>query len=139
DGWKKYWRYSGGDMADCGVHQLDLARFLIDKPFPKSVSGVAGNFVFDDDREVPDTQSLVYEYDDLVMTFELTQWAPYMRKTPGEIRRTDSFPQWDVNANARYDKVNFELRDPGEQRYMRATFGNAHVTEKCSWISIESR
>ncbi len=98
-GWHKYWDFSGGDMADDGVHQLDIARWLIGKAFPKSVHAYGGKLVFDDDREVPDTQIVHYDFGDLVMTFELTQWAPYMKKTNGPIRRSSSvFPHWPQNA-----------------------------------------
>lgn len=31
-GWHKFWDFSGGDMADDGIHQLDLARMLIGDP-----------------------------------------------------------------------------------------------------------
>ena len=99
DGWKKFWRYSGGDMADDGVHQLDIARMIAgDKGFPKAVNASGGKLAFDDDREVPDTQVVSYEYDNQVMTFELTQFAPYMTKTPGEIRDSDAFPAWPQNS-----------------------------------------
>lgn len=97
-GWHSYWDYSGGDMADDGVHQLDIARWLVGKDFPKAVHCSGGNLAFDDDREVPDTQVVTYEFDGLVMTFELSQWAPYMSKTPGSIRDNDAFPYWPQNA-----------------------------------------
>jgi predicted dehydrogenase len=97
-GWKKYWAYSGGDAADDGVHQLDIARWLIGRDYPTAISATGGNLAFDDDREVPDTQVVAYDFDDLVMTFELTQWAPYMKKTLGRIRETDEFPYWPQNS-----------------------------------------
>jgi len=97
-GWHAYWAYSGGDMADDGVHQLDLARWLVGTDFPKAVHCSGGHLAWKDDREVPDTQVVTYDFDDLVMTFELTQWARYMSKTPGEIRGSDTFPYWPQNA-----------------------------------------
>ena len=99
-GWKNYWAYGGGDLADDGIHQLDVGRFLMgDRPYPKAVHASGGNFAFDDDREVPDTQVVTYEYDDAVLTFELTQYAPYMAKTPGGIRASDQFPNWTQNSS----------------------------------------
>jgi predicted dehydrogenase len=93
------WDFSGGDMADDGTHQLDIARWLTGKDYPKSVNCNGGKLAFpDDDREVPDTQVVTYDFDDLVMTFELSQWAPYMSKTPGSIRNSDQFPYWPQNA-----------------------------------------
>jgi predicted dehydrogenase len=99
-GWKCFWAYGGGDLADDGIHQLDVARFLMgDRPHPKAVHASGGNFAFGDDREVPDTQVVTYEYDDAILTFELTQYAPYMAKTPGNIRATDAFPHWAQNSS----------------------------------------
>ena len=97
-GWHKYWDFSGGDLADDGVHQLDIARWLVGKDFPRQVHASGGNMVFKDDREVPDLQVVTFDFDDLVMTFELTQYTPYMRKTNGQIRGGQAFPYWPQNS-----------------------------------------
>jgi len=97
-GWHQYWDFSGGDLADDGIHQLDIARWLVGKGFPSTVQAMGGNFVHHDDREVPDTQSVAFNFDSLVMTFELTQWAPYMQKTNGRTRQGNAFPYWPQNA-----------------------------------------
>ncbi len=95
DGWLCFWAYSGGDMGGDGIHQIDIARMILgDPPHPKAVHGCGGNLAFQDDREVPDTQVVTFEYDRRVMTFELTQWAPYMIKVPPEVRDNDLFPVW---------------------------------------------
>jgi predicted dehydrogenase len=96
-GWHAYWDFSGGDMADDGVHQLDIARWLIGKNFPTAVQSTGGKLAFHDDREVPDTQVVAYDFGDLLMTFELAQWASYMDKIAGDVRqgeKTHLFPYW---------------------------------------------
>ena len=99
DGWKMWWAYGGGDMGDDGIHQLDLARFVLgDKPVPKVVTASGGRLAFQDDREVPDTQVVSFEYDRQLMTFELTEYAPYMIKESDEVRNGDKFPFWPTNA-----------------------------------------
>jgi hypothetical protein len=40
----------------------------------------------------------VYEFDDLVMIFELTLYTPYMLKSDQELRDSDRFPYWPQNA-----------------------------------------
>ncbi len=97
-GWHQYWDFSGGDLADDGIHQLDIARWLTGTRLPRSVHSTGGRFAFPDDRETPDTQVVSFKYDDMVMTFELTQYAPYMRKTNGQIRRGKAFPYWPQNS-----------------------------------------
>ncbi len=92
--WHWFWDYSGGDIINDGVHQVDLARWMIDRPYPKSVTAAGGKHAFDDDQECPDTQTVNWEYDGLTMVFEQTLWAPYMKKTPFEMRDTDNLPNW---------------------------------------------
>jgi len=99
-GWHKFWDYSGGDMADDGIHQLDLAMMLMGDPgLPRAVSCSGGRLAFpDDDSEVPDVQIVAYDFDDFVMTFELSEYPRYMQKTTATIRRNDEFPYWTQNA-----------------------------------------
>lgn len=94
-GWYYYWAYCNGDTGNDGVHQIDLARWLIGRDYPKAVYATGGKFAFpDSDAEVPDTQVAVFEFDRLVVTFELTQYAPYMDKIATRVRYSDTFPYW---------------------------------------------
>lgn len=88
------WDFSAGDIGDDGVHQLDLARLILGRDYPKAVHSSGGIYAFKDDREVPDTLVTTYDFDDLVMTFELSQWSPYMDKIAGDVRNGDLFPFW---------------------------------------------
>jgi len=99
-GWHSFWEYSGGDMANDGIHQIDLALMLMGDPgMSKRVSCIGGRFAYrGDDAAVPDTQVATFEFDDFVMTFELTGYPKYMRKTTGTIRRNDVLPYWTQNA-----------------------------------------
>ncbi len=99
-GWHKFWDYSGGDIVDDGIHQLDIALLAMGDPgLPHSVSCSGGRLVHkEDDAEVPDVQIVAYDYNDFVMTFELTNYPRYMQKTTGTIRRNDVLPYWTQNA-----------------------------------------
>jgi len=99
-GWHKFWDFSGGDMADDGIHQLDLAMMLMGDPgMPRAVSCSGGRFAHrGDDAQVPDLQVVTFDFDDFIMTFELSGYPRYMRKTTGTIRRNDEFPYWTQNA-----------------------------------------
>ena len=93
--WLNQWEYSCGPIAGDAVHQLDLARFLIDDiPYPKSVSHVGAVYGLRDGRETPDTQLALFEYDRLTLMMEATLWTPYMKKTPMGVRESDKFPNW---------------------------------------------
>ncbi len=93
--WLNQWDYSCGAIAGDAIHQLDLARYLLgDLAVPSTVSHAGGINVLQDGRDIPDTQLVTYEYDDLTLLFEAALWQPYMQKIPGAIRDTDRFPDW---------------------------------------------
>ncbi len=96
--WHWFWEYSGGDIINDGIHQIDAARMLIGREYPKAVFATGGKLAMKDAQETPDTQIATWEYDDLIMTFELTLWTPHMQKTPWGFRETDGFPDWRFNA-----------------------------------------
>lgn len=61
--WRLYWDYSGGISTDLLVHQTDITQFVLGKPAP--VSCMASGAILrwtQDDREVPDTLSAIFEY-----------------------------------------------------------------------------
>ena len=65
--WRLYWDYSGGISTDLLVHQTDIANFVCSKEVP--ISCMASGDIHrwtdpDDDREVPDCLSAIYEYPD---------------------------------------------------------------------------
>jgi len=96
--WNHFWRFSGGDIINDGVHQMDLARWLVGKTYPQSVYSTGGRYAEQGVFESPDTQVAVYQFDDLVMVFELTLYTPYMLKSDPGLRDSDMFPYWPQNA-----------------------------------------
>ncbi len=64
--WRLYWDYSGGISTDLLVHQTDITNFVCGKTEPLScmASGGIYRWIDNDDREVPDTLSAIYEYPD---------------------------------------------------------------------------
>jgi predicted dehydrogenase len=65
--WRLYWDYSGGISTDLLVHQTDITNYVLGKTVPKTCMASGGIYRWtapDDDREVPDTLSAVYEYAD---------------------------------------------------------------------------
>jgi predicted dehydrogenase len=64
--WRLYWDYSGGISTDLLVHQTDIVNFMLDKTVPRSCMASGGIYRWtdkNDDREVSDTLSAIYEYD----------------------------------------------------------------------------
>ena len=95
--WHWFWDYGGGDLANDGVHQLDLARWVIGKTLPKSVTSAGATYALNDARDTPDTQTVTWEFDSVTVSLEQTLWTPYMRKTPLELRDKGEPQSWPFN------------------------------------------
>ncbi|HUT94810.1 MAG TPA: Gfo/Idh/MocA family oxidoreductase [Thermoguttaceae bacterium] len=95
--WNHVWRYSGGDIANDASHQIDLARWLLGVTYPKAVYCSGGRFAGNPEElvaETPDTQIALYDFDKLLVSFELTLYGNYMLKIDSEVRDTDMVPMW---------------------------------------------
>jgi predicted dehydrogenase len=70
--WHWFWDTGNGDLGNQGVHEVDVARWAIkDATFPKRVWSFGGRFVFNDQGQTPNVQLNVYEYDDVLLVFEV--------------------------------------------------------------------
>lgn len=99
--WNHLWRYSGGDIANDASHQIDLARWLLGVTYPKTVYSTGGRYATDPEKlvaETPDTQIALYDFDRLLVSFELTLYGNYMLKTDPVVRQSDMFPYWLQNS-----------------------------------------
>ncbi len=98
--WHWRWDFSGGDIINDSVHQIDLARWAVDRDYPKSVYSTGGKHCYvGDDQETPDTQIVTWDFDKLTMIFEMTLWTPYMHKTASAFRESNEYPHWLTNAS----------------------------------------
>ena len=82
--WRMFWDYGGGLQTDWGVHLIDMGLWAMDvSGGPKSVSACGGIFASRGNAvETADTQTVLYEYDDFLMTWEHNagiQSGPYGR------------------------------------------------------------
>ncbi len=76
--WHWFWDFGNGDIGNQGVHQMDIARWLIPgATLPKSVMSVGGRFGYKDQGETPNTQVSVLDFGDTQLIFEV-------RGLPGE-------------------------------------------------------
>ena len=99
--WMDWWAYSGGtSMAGDASHVVDLARMVLgDPPCPKAVFCAGGRVLFNDRRDIPDNQTVVFDMGTYPFTLESSQYGTYMAKTPGDIRSDKTrFPNWRNNA-----------------------------------------
>lgn len=70
--WHWFWNYGGGDIANQGIHQIDVARYLLGDPgLPPTVHTVGGRFGYLDDAETPNTLVTVFDYPAAPLIFEV--------------------------------------------------------------------
>ncbi|HOV72838.1 MAG TPA: Gfo/Idh/MocA family oxidoreductase [Candidatus Hydrogenedentes bacterium] len=92
--WHWFWAYSGGDIINDGVHQIDITRWMSGQTYPVSVYSTGGLHHFDDDQETPDTHVVNWDFGKMTIVFEQTLWSPYEKKVPMPIREGEGFPNW---------------------------------------------
>jgi predicted dehydrogenase len=70
--WHWFWNYGNGDIGNQGVHQVDVARWFLNKRYPVKVHSVGGRYGYDDQGETPNTQVATFEYEDgALLVFEV--------------------------------------------------------------------
>ena len=70
--WHWFWNYGGGDISNQGIHQMDVARWMLGaKGLPKSVMAFGGRFGYRDDAETPNTLVSVMNFEAAPLIFEV--------------------------------------------------------------------
>jgi predicted dehydrogenase len=57
-----FWDYSGGQLTNFGVHYLDTIHQALGQDRPTAVTAMGGKFAIDDNREIPDTMEVIWQY-----------------------------------------------------------------------------
>ena len=86
-----FYSYSGGQLTNFGVHYVDMLRWLIGKDSPKTVTALGGHYVIQDNREIPDTLMVTWDYGNVLMMFEqinANSAAPNVQNSEMELRGT---------------------------------------------------
>ncbi len=70
--WHWFWAYGNGDIGNQGVHQMDIARWMIPGAmWPKSVVSVGGRFGYKDQGETANTQLAIFDYGESLLVFDV--------------------------------------------------------------------
>jgi predicted dehydrogenase len=70
--WHWIWAYGNGDLGNQGIHEMDKARWGLNKmEMPKSVMSIGGRFGYIDDGETANTQLCLFNYGDSELIFEV--------------------------------------------------------------------
>lgn len=70
--WHWTWEYGNGDLGNQGIHQMDVARWGLNRnQLANSVLSVGGRFGYEDDGETANTQIAVFDYGNAELIFEV--------------------------------------------------------------------
>lgn len=80
--WHWNWDYGNGDMGNQGIHEMDIARWLLGVTLPTRVCVMGGHFMFDDDQNTPNTLMAMFEFPNphgagdkkKILQFETRHW-----------------------------------------------------------------
>ncbi|MGH9613680.1 MAG: Gfo/Idh/MocA family protein [Bryobacteraceae bacterium] len=75
--WHWHWTYGNGDVGNQGIHETDLCMWGLGvDTFPTKITAMGGKFLWDDDKETPETLSSTYLYPDQkkMIEFEVRPW-----------------------------------------------------------------
>lgn len=96
--WGYFWDFGNGLLATQGVHQIDVARWILGLNYPKTCYSTGG---IDKERllvQPPETQSIVYDFGNMIMNIEQVMNCPYMLETDWEVREKEMHPYWYQNS-----------------------------------------
>lgn len=86
--WHWFWDFGNGDIGNQGVHQMDIARWMIPgATLPRTVYSLGGRFGYKDQGQTPNTQIALMDFGDTLLVFEVRglKTAPYLGQAVGNI------------------------------------------------------
>jgi predicted dehydrogenase len=86
--WHWFWDYGCGDLGNQGIHQMDIARWALNRDvLPNSVMSLGGRFGYEDDGQTPNTELSFFDYGDAQLIFEVRglKTGPYKGADIGNI------------------------------------------------------
>jgi predicted dehydrogenase len=141
--WHWFWHWGGGELANNGVHALDLARWGLRVAAPSRVTCGGNRYHFDDDQETPDLCIATYDFGHCGIVwegqscdprgFEGTGFGVNFHGDKGTLVLTDSECKiYDLN-----NKVLREIKPRRDDRLHFANFADAIRDGKRLMAEIE--
>jgi predicted dehydrogenase len=76
--WHWHWDYGNGDVGNQGIHETDMCMWGLGvDTLPSKITAMGGKFLWDDDKETPETLSSTYLYpaENKIIEFEVRPWC----------------------------------------------------------------
>jgi len=128
--WRFFWDYGNSELGNQGVHMLDVAMWAIqemrgvENSLPRRVGGHAAIYWLDDAKEVPDTQTLTYDFGDFMLVWELHS---FQRNFPMEGRQ-GATAFYGTEASLIVDHKGWEVHSNDKEQILEVkASGGSHV------------
>ena len=59
----RWWREYSSQMGNWGVHYMDVIRWMIGETAPSAITAHGGKYLVKDDRDIPDTMEVIFEFE----------------------------------------------------------------------------
>lgn len=73
--WHFFWHYGNAEVANNGIHTIDICRWALDVDYPTRVTASGAKLRHDDDQETPDTCTVVGDCDGRQLVWEGISWS----------------------------------------------------------------
>lgn len=134
-GWRSRMEYGNGIVGDMCIHMFDATRWMLGLGWPKRISSTGGIYVNKDARaNIADTQSALFEYDDLNCNWQHRTWG-----TPADPQFPWAFKIFGEKGTLEADvyKYNFIPDGKGEKIHQDVVYEKEKYPEDVSEPRIE--
>lgn len=106
--WHWFWHWGTGEINNNGLHELDIARWMLGLELPERVTSSGGRFSYDDDWEFYDTQVANFTFGkDKMITWE----GRSCRAFPLHHNRGRGVAVYGTNGSAIVDRDGYQIFD----------------------------
>jgi len=108
--WRAFMEYGNGIMGDMCVHMLDTVRWMLALGWPKRITSTGGIYVDKAAKSnIPDTQTAVFEYDNLNCVWQHRSWG-----TPADPEYPWAFVIYGDKGTLRGSTMKYDFTPEGE-------------------------
>ena len=108
--WRTFMEYGNGIMGDMCVHMLDTVRWMLALGWPKRITSIGGIYVDKAGKSnIPDTQTAVFEYDNLNCVWQHRSWG-----TPADPEYPWAFVMYGDKGTLRGSTMKYDFTPQGE-------------------------